>query len=76
MTADLHDPAPGDAAPDACPFCGSHDTGLGTLFTRDGGSYCIMCRRCGAEGPHRGDGVFSEAEAIAAWNRRCREVLP
>ena len=76
MTADLHDPAPGDAAPCECPFCGSPDTGLGTVFSVEGLSHYIMCRRCGAEGPHRGDVIRSEAQAIEAWNGRCREVLP
>ncbi len=57
-------------APDECPFCGSPDTGLGTTFSSEGLSHYIMCRRCSAEGPHRGDVICSEIQAIAAWNER------
>lgn len=56
--------------PNECPFCGSTDTTLDSQFGTAGGTRYIMCRRCGAEGPHSGRQAQSEEEAIAAWNRR------
>lgn len=45
---------------EACPFCGSSNTGPGPNAT------IIECRRCGALGPY----VDTAPKAIAAWNRR------
>ncbi|WP_088925853.1 Lar family restriction alleviation protein [Burkholderia multivorans] len=44
-----------------CPFCGSD-----SVFML-GGSYCVQCGNCGAEGPWNDD---DPKVAIDAWNRR------
>lgn len=56
--------------PNDCPFCGSPDTALGAKFDPFFFIYYVMCRHCGAEGPHSGRQAQSEEAAIAAWNRR------
>jgi Lar family restriction alleviation protein len=45
-----------------CPFCGGSN--VSTYEVK--GSYSTLCVGCGGEGPEED----SEAEAIAAWNRR------
>ena len=60
----------GEAAPDFCPFCGSTDAALGQQFSAAGPSHFVFCRRCGAEGPHLGVVLQSEATAIEQWNLR------
>lgn len=46
-----------------CPWCGSDKI----VFGGSPGHMYLSCIGCNAEGPY---GDFSEAEAIAAWNRR------
>ena len=54
-----------DQAPLAsCPFCGSADVGFYEhMFSKD---FAVVCNRCGAEGPKRGD----HGEAGRLWNGR------
>jgi Lar family restriction alleviation protein len=66
----VHQAAPGTSVPAAftvvaplpCPFCGGEPA---TDFIA-GFSYMIECHDCNAQGSRAG----TEAEAIAAWNRR------
>lgn len=50
-----------DHAP--CPFCASKISGV---VTNGDDNFYLSCENCGAEGPT----APTEAEAIAAWNRR------
>lgn len=51
-----------------CLFCGKHDYPLSTVYTSNTGNLVVAmkCSHCGAQGPL----APTEAEAIAAWNRR------
>lgn len=49
-----------------CPFCASTNVGFYEhVYAKH---FAVMCRLCGAEGPHRG----SHEEAGKLWNRRTR----
>lgn len=52
-----------------CPFCGTHETSEGDCVgvnNLNDLTFWVSCSKCGADGPRE----ETEAEAIAAWNRR------
>ncbi len=58
-----------------CPFCGSVKVFIGSDENHDGVPcnmgrtyYYVWCSKCGGETSRQDD--FTEAEAIARWNRR------
>ena len=61
VTGTSHD---GDLKP--CPFCGNEADISWDHYE----CYFVFCFVCGAEGPYADDIIRTEAEAIAAWNKR------
>ena len=53
-----------------CPFCGLTDPLSVHPLDDEYPEYWVHCYQCGIDGP---DGP-TEADAIASWNRRPREV--
>lgn len=52
-----------------CPFCGSTNFGVYTVFTVDGVKFFGQCAKCGASGPAK----KTQAKAKRAWNWRTIE---
>lgn len=50
-----------------CPWCGVGHEGL-ELDEASPGTWVVVCRECGAEGPHPKEGLQSVDAALCRWN--------
>ncbi len=72
--------AESDLQPESCPFCGNRGISR-EFYVYASGYTCVICKQCNAHGPlvltcAERCRVGYSPEAIMAWNRRARRLMP